>query len=45
MPFYIAPKAYIISGALTIVFIAIANLAVRNKIHRLDLVEVLKERE
>jgi len=44
-PFFIAPKTYAIAMALTVSFIAIANLAVRIKIVRLNLVETLKSRE
>ncbi len=44
-PFFIAPNTLVISTAITTVFIAIANFAVRHKIHALDLVETLKSRE
>jgi putative ABC transport system permease protein len=44
-PFHIAPRTYFIATGLSIVFIAIANFAVRRKIHRLDMVETLKARE
>lgn len=44
-PFHIESRTYFISIVLTIVFILIANLAVRIKIHRLDLIETLKSRE
>ncbi len=45
MPYHIAPRTFIIATVLTVVFIAISNFAVRNKIHGLDMVEVLKARE
>ncbi len=45
MPFYIESSAYVKAVLLTLVFVLMANLAVRRKILRLDLVEVLKERE
>jgi putative ABC transport system permease protein len=44
-PFYIAPRTYLISTSLTVGFIILANLAVRWKINRLDMVETLKGRE
>ncbi len=44
-PFHLETKTFVISALLTIGFILIANLAVRIKIHRLDLVETLKARE
>jgi putative ABC transport system permease protein len=44
-PFHIEPRTYAISVGLTVFFIAIANLAVRRKIVRLDMVETLKARE
>lgn len=44
-PFFISPKTYAIAIGLTIGFIVIANLAVRRKIVRLNLVETLKSRE
>ncbi|MCI0478342.1 MAG: ABC transporter permease, partial [Anaerolineales bacterium] len=44
-PFYIAPNTYVITMAMTAGYIVIANLAVRMKISRLDLVETLKARE
>lgn len=44
-PFYIAPSSYVITSALAIGFVLIANLAVRRRIGRLDMVEVLKSRE
>lgn len=45
MPFYIAPKTYVYVCALTVVFVLAANWAVHFKVRRLDMVEVLKERE
>jgi len=44
-PFYIDPDTYLIAGILTVGFILFANLAVRRRIHRLDLIETLKSRE
>ena len=45
LPFYISRQTYVISILLTMSFVLLANLAARRKIQRLDLVEVLKERE
>lgn len=45
LPFYIAPKTYMLTVGLSLLFVVLANLAVRRRIQRLDLVEVLKERE
>lgn len=45
MPFHIEISSYAIAMLLTFSFVLLANLAVRRKIQRLDLVEVLKERE
>jgi putative ABC transport system permease protein len=45
MPFYIEPISYWRAAGLTILFVLLANLAVRRRIARLDMVEVLKERE
>jgi putative ABC transport system permease protein len=44
-PFYIAPQTYVMAMSMTVGYIVIANLAVRLKISRLDLVETLKARE
>lgn len=44
LPFYIDPKTLIIANVASILFVGIANFSVRWKIHRLDMVEVLKER-
>lgn len=44
-PVYIAPNTFVIATVLTVGYIAIANFAVRHKIHTLDLVETLKARE
>ncbi len=44
-PFHIEPRTYAISTGLTIFFIVVANLAVRVKINRLNMVETLKSRE
>jgi len=45
LPFHIERRTYAISIMLTLSFVLLANLAARRKIRRLDLVEVLKERE
>jgi putative ABC transport system permease protein len=45
LPYYIAPKTYVIASVATIVFVILANLAVKHKIRALDMVEVLKARE
>lgn len=45
LPFHIEPRTLVITTVLTIAFIITANLAVSVKVRRLDLVEVLKERE
>lgn len=45
MPFHIEPRTYGIATLLSVLFVTLANLAVRHKIHRLDMVDVLKERE
>jgi putative ABC transport system permease protein len=45
LPFHIEQRTYAISILLTMSFVLMANLATRRKIQRLDLVEVLKERE
>ena len=45
LPYYIAPKTYVIATVATIVFVILANLAVKHKIRALDMVEVLKARE
>lgn len=44
-PYHIEPRSFAIMVVLTILFVAIANLAVRRNIRRLDMVEVLKARE
>lgn len=44
-PFHIEPRTVLVANLLTIGFIVVSNLAVRHKIRRLDLVEVLKQRE
>jgi putative ABC transport system permease protein len=45
MPFVIYPRTYVIVAAVMALFVLIANLAVRRRIHRLNMVEVLKARE
>lgn len=45
LPFHIDRSTYVTSVLLTFGFVLLANLAARRKIGRLDLVEVLKERE
>lgn len=44
-PFHIDRETFVVAIVATLVFIGLANLAVRRKIHTLDLVEVLKARE
>ena len=44
-PFYIAPWSYIKAAFFAALLVALANLAVRRRIGRLDMVEVLKSRE
>lgn len=44
-PYHIEPRSFAIMVVLTILFVGIANLAVRRNIRRLDMVEVLKARE
>lgn len=45
LPFYISSTTFWRTGAFIVVFVVLANLAARRKIHTLDMVEVLKERE
>jgi putative ABC transport system permease protein len=45
LPFHIANSTYVIATICSFLFVVVANLAVRHKIRRLDMVEVLKERE
>lgn len=45
LPFHISNSTYVTATVCSIIFVVIANLAVRHKINRLDMVEVLKERE
>jgi len=45
LPFHIDQRTYVTSMLLTLFFVFLANLAVRRKIHRLDMVEVLKAQE
>lgn len=45
LPFHIEQRTYVTSVMLTLFFVFLANLAVRRKIHRLDMVEVLKAQE
>jgi len=45
LPFYIEPRTYAMSSLLSLFFVFLANLMVRRRILRLDLVEVLKERD
>lgn len=45
MPFHIEPKTFVMACFWIAVFVALANLAARRKLHNLDMVEVLKERE
>lgn len=45
LPFHLEMRTFYISAALTMGFVFLSNLAIRHKIHHLDLVETLKERE
>ncbi len=45
LPLYIERKTYAITAIMTVVFVILANLSVRRKIHALDIVETLKTRE
>jgi putative ABC transport system permease protein len=45
LPFHIADSTYVTATICSFLFVVVANLAVRHKINRLDMVEVLKERE
>ncbi|MCH7959646.1 MAG: ABC transporter permease [Candidatus Hydrogenedentes bacterium] len=45
LPYYFENRTFVISIAITMVFVFMANFAVRRKLHNLDLVEVLKARE
>ncbi len=45
LPFVILPKSYALAAIMTLFFVVLANLLVRRRIHGLDLVEVLKERD
>ena len=45
LPFHLENSTYISATICSFLFVVIANLAVRHKINRLDMVEVLKERE
>ena len=45
MPFYIAHRTWVWCAIMTLLFVLLANVAVWRKIRRLDLIEVLKERE
>jgi putative ABC transport system permease protein len=45
LPFHISGSTYATATICSFLFVVVANLAVRHKINRLDMVEVLKERE
>ncbi len=45
MPYHAETASFMLSAGLIAAFVALANLAVRRRIHRLDMVEVLKSRE
>lgn len=45
LPFYIDSRTYVVTVLLTACFVVLANWAARRRIIRLDMVEVLKERE
>ncbi len=45
LPFHIENRTFVIAPLLTVGFVLLANLAVRRKVMKLDLIEVLKARE
>ena len=45
LPLHFEPRSFLVATILIIIFVVLANLAVRHKIARLDMVEVLKARE
>ncbi len=45
LPFYIESSTFVWTSVMTVVFVSLANLAARRRVHRLDMVEVLKSRE
>jgi putative ABC transport system permease protein len=45
LPFHLEPRTFVLAAVLTLMFVFLSNIAIRHKIHNLDLVETLKERE
>ena len=45
LPFHIEPSTYVWTVVMTVVFVCLANLAARRRVHLLDMVDVLKSRE
>ncbi|MCX5772143.1 MAG: FtsX-like permease family protein [Candidatus Hydrogenedentes bacterium] len=45
LPFKIGPRTYVYTLLFTVLFVIMANLTARRKVIKLDMVEVLKERE
>jgi putative ABC transport system permease protein len=45
LPFYISTRTILIAAFVSAFFIFISNMAIHRKIHKLDLIETLKERE
>jgi len=45
LPFEIGPRTYVYTVLFTVLFVVMANLTARRKVIRLNMVEVLKERE
>ena len=45
LPFYVHPRTFVLTAVYTVVFVTAANLITRQKLKRLDLIEVLKSRE
>jgi putative ABC transport system permease protein len=45
LPFHLEPESVAISAGFIVLFIVLANLAVYRRLHKLDMVEVLKSRE
>ncbi|MEA3365101.1 MAG: ABC transporter permease, partial [Candidatus Hydrogenedentes bacterium] len=45
LPFYIESSTFVWTIVMTVIFVSLANLAARQRVQRLDMVEVLKSRE
>jgi ABC-type antimicrobial peptide transport system permease subunit len=45
LPFKVGLPTYVYTVVFTVLFVVLANLAARRKVVKLDMVEVLKERE